>query len=176
MATDAIVIFYSGGVDHRGRTREEILAWDDERLESVHDYIQWLFPTVAPSAVNPSAPLITPDTVGAFANEPALRERLRESLDRMLRFYGLRRESADSQGERITVDGPRFRTRAGVWFHPGNHNHLRLTRIMQSLRTLGLVRDALALQHCLLELADGPEGRSDVTRATRAFWSDAVKV
>ena len=50
MPADPIVTFYSGGADDRGRTLEQILAWADDRLESVHDYIQWVFPTIAPSA------------------------------------------------------------------------------------------------------------------------------
>src|SRR5687767_14960180 len=64
---DAIVEFYSGGRDSAGRTLDEILAWDDDRLEAIHDYIQWLFPTRQPSGVNPFAPLVTDATVRAFA-------------------------------------------------------------------------------------------------------------
>jgi hypothetical protein len=37
MSMDPIVRFYSGGVDHRGRTVDEILAWSDYRLEAFHD-------------------------------------------------------------------------------------------------------------------------------------------
>lgn len=150
---------------------EAILAWSDDRLEAVHDYIQWLFPTVAPSGVNPFAPLITPETIAAFENDTALRERLRESLDRVLLFYGLRRQAAPDGGPLITVDPTRFAARAEVWLHPGNHNHLRLTRIMQSLNTLGLEQDAKALQRCLLDIADSPERQGEISRTTRTFWT-----
>ena len=46
MTTDSpIVQFYRGnGRDHRGRSLAEIVAWSDAMLESVHDYIQWMFP------------------------------------------------------------------------------------------------------------------------------------
>lgn len=42
--SSALVRFYRGGADDRGRTLEQILAWDRDRLEAVHDDIQWIFP------------------------------------------------------------------------------------------------------------------------------------
>ena len=153
---------------------DDILAWDDDRLEAVHDYIQWLFPTIAPSGVNPHAPLITAGTIATFRSAPELRERLRAALDRMLAFYGLRRQSAADGKPLITVDAARFGARAGNWLSPGNHNHLRLTRIMQSLNTLGLDEDARMLQHCLLGVADSPDNQGRVTPATRRFWAAAL--
>ena len=174
MEPDVIVRFFSGGRDDRGRTLDVILAWDDDRLEAVHDYIQWLFPTIAPSGVNPYAPLITADTIAAFRRAGELRERLRTALDRMLVFYGLRHQSTAEGKPLITVDPARFRARAGTWLTPGNHNHLRLTRIMQSLHTLGLEEDARALQRCLMDIADGPYGQGRITPTTRRFWSAAL--
>ena len=67
MQPDPIVVFYSGGTDGNGRTLREILGWSDATLEGVHDYIQWVFPTRQPSGVNPFAPLVTAETVRAFA-------------------------------------------------------------------------------------------------------------
>ena len=168
-SADPIVAFYSGGPDGSGRTLGGILAWDDERLEAVHDYIQWVFPTSQPSGVNPLAPLVTAGTVRAFADEAVLRDRLRQSLDRMLIFYGLARN-----GDRVAIDALRFPVRSRVWLHPGNHNHLRLTRIMESLATLGLRADALALQRCLLEDIVTGRGVGAVSPPTAAFWKHAV--
>lgn len=165
---DPVVAFYSGGRDADGRTLDEILGWNDDLLEGVHDYIQWLFPTRQPSGVNPSAPLVTDETARAFHSDPALRDRLRDALDRMLTFYGLRRTK-----NRIDVDPGRFVMRARVWLRPGNHNHLRLTRIMDSLAALGLTGEARALQRCLLEdVCAGPEGHA-VSARTREFWKRA---
>lgn len=175
MADDRIVSFYAGGKDQKGRTLDEILAWSDSALELTHDYIQWLFPTAAPSAVNPSAPLVRPSTSAAFAQRPELRERLRQALDRMLTFYGLQRSTAADGAVTIAPDQQRFRLRADEWLHAGSHNHLRLTRIMQSLASLGLPDDARALQRCLLEdIYDGP-GSLRVSRETYEFWVAAVR-
>jgi hypothetical protein len=167
VGSDRIVMFYSGGRDAGGRTLAEILAWSDERLERVHDYVQWVFPTRQPSGVNPFAPLVTEATVRAFAADPSLGDRLRASLDRMLAFYGLRRS-----GGRIEIDGPRFAARSVNWLHPGNHNHLRLTRIIDSLASLGLADDAAALRRCLVEDV-APRASGRITARTLEFWRRA---
>ncbi len=166
---DDIVRFFSGGEDSEGRTLDEILAWDDDRLEDVHDYIQWIFPTRRPSGVNPLAPLVTDDTIRAFAADSRLRDGVARAFARMLRFYGLR-----AHADRVEIDDARFPARSRVWLTPGNHNHLRLTRIMESLSTLGEHAPALALQRCLREdICDGP-GRGRVLPRTIEFWSRAV--
>jgi hypothetical protein len=173
MIEDRIIAFYSGGTDDRGRTLEHILAWPDEELEMVHDYIQWVFPTITRSGVNWRAPLVRDTTRAAFASQPALGDALRRSLDRMLAFYGLCR-TVNADGVRIAIDPARFAERAPEWLDPGNHNHLRLTRIMQSLAALGLLAEAQALQRCLLtEIYDGV-GKERITRETYAYWTDAV--
>ena len=167
---DPIVAFYSGAEDSARRTLARILEWDDDRLEAVHDYIQWVFPTSQPSGVNPLAPTVTAGTIRTFAADPDLRERLRRAFDRMLVFYGL-----IWRGARIEIDDTSFPARARVWLHPGNHNHLRLTRIMDSLATLGLRQEALALQRCLIEDVAGDPGASRVTPRTLDFWRAAVR-
>jgi Opioid growth factor receptor (OGFr) conserved region len=173
MHTDRIVAFYSGEPDDQGRTLDEILRWSDHSLEDTHDYIQWLFPTPMPSAVNPTAPLVTPKTAAAFATRPELRQRLARALDRMLAFYGLRHDTGPYNGLRIVIDAPRWPARAAEWLRPHNHNHLRLTRIMQSLAALGLREEAKALQRCLVaDVCEGP-GAGKVTRETREFWLSA---
>ena len=167
--SDPIVAFYSGGQDAAGRTLAGILAWNDERLEAVHDYIQWVFPTRQPSGVNPLAPLVTDATVRAFTEDAALRARVRQALDRMLTFYGL-----TWRGSIVAIDESRFPARARVWLSPGNHNHLRLTRILDSVSTLGLIAEARALQRCLLQdVCSSPGGRA-VSPRTADFWRRAA--
>src|SRR5262245_49456099 len=136
-AADHVVAYYSGQPDSTGRRLDELLAWTDDHLEAVHDYIQWMFPTRQPSGVNPFAPLVTDATARAFAADASLRTRVRASLERMLAFYGLRRNA-----DRVEIDPARFASRAANWLHAGNHNHLRLTRIIDSLAELGLREDA----------------------------------
>ena len=136
MDVDPIVAFYSGGYDDRHRRLADILGWSDDRLEAVHDYIQWVFPDRRPSPVNPSAPLVTTATEKAFAERPELRAKLAGAFDRMLAFYGLHRVADSPDPIRIEIDPASFPRQAANWLRPGNHNHLRLTRIMQSLAAL----------------------------------------
>ena len=166
----ALLAFYRGDApDWNGRRLDEIWSWTDDRLEGVHDYIQWMFPLSAPSGANPAAPILGSTTIAAFGSSEALRERLERSLRVMLRFYGLA-ETRTAAGELRIVRGGRFTERARVWLSPGNHNHLRLTRIMTSLGELGLSAQARALRHCLVAIAaDFPER---VTPTTLAYWSD----
>lgn len=171
MHRDPIVAFHEGSAgDHRGRMLSEIQSWDDERLEQVHDYIQWLFPLIDPSPVNPLAPVITPATREAFTGRPELRASLRTSFLRMLEFYGL--EWRDGE----VCESPRFAGAAWNWLSPGNHNHLRITRILKCLTLLGLAGEARAF-HCRLVAIDEEDqasGRRRITHATARFWREAV--
>src|SRR5258705_7451424 len=89
---DRIVDFYAGnGTDHRGRTIEDVWAFDRDELEGVHDYIQWLFPTDRPSGFNPWAPVLDADSIGELRALPDLSTRVQRSLDLLLEFYGLQR-------------------------------------------------------------------------------------
>jgi hypothetical protein len=165
---DPIVAFYSGEPDTQGRTLGTMLSGSDDWLESTHDYIQWMFPTRERSAVNPRAPIVRRDTEHAFTEREELRQALSLSLERMLGFYGLKRIDG-----KIEQDDTRFPQRAAVWLRPGNHNHLRLTRIMKSLAILGLPDLARSLQHCLVDIYEGP-GHSRITRETAEYWLSAL--
>lgn len=165
----ALVKFHAGvGTDDQGRTRNQILAFDDRALEEVHDYIQWLFPLPEPSRFNPNAPLLTRDDVLRFRREPKLRASVAAAWKRMLAFYGFVR---DEDGD--VVPGPDFGERAQLWLQPKNHNHLRLTRMLRSLVLLGLPDEALSLYDCLEAIGeDSPEL---VAAETMKHWAAAVQ-
>jgi hypothetical protein len=169
--SDSVVDFYCGVTgDHRGRSREEILSWSDDRLEAVHDFIQWLFPLPEASPVNPYAPLLTRETISAFHTRPELRASLRESLERMLRFYGL--ELRDDPLEVIPAEN--FRDRAADWLDPGNHNHLRITRILKCCALTGLDAEARAFLETLEAIFRTKEFRTRITKETLLYWYGAV--
>jgi hypothetical protein len=168
--SERLLAFYrGGGVDAAGRTLEQILAWHDDMLEYVHDYVQWLFPLRIPSSFHREAPILDDEVVRQFLSGPVLRRALVRSLDRMLTFYGLtRRETADGP---IIERAASFEQRRKVWLWPNNHNHLRLTRIVTCLRELGLWDEARALRSCLMEIAALEPGV--VTAATLRYWASA---
>jgi hypothetical protein len=170
---DPLLRFYRlEGQDARGRTLPDIWDWDDARLEAVHDYIQWLFPLPEPSAFNPYAPVLDATAIAAFHESPHLRQRLLRSLERLLAFYGLTMAAAPHQpGVRI-ARAASFGDRSRVWLRAGNHNHLRLTRILTSLRLLGLEEHAAALADCLEAIAR--EHPHAISATTLAYWQRAA--
>src|SRR5262249_40393962 len=72
-----LALYRGQATDSEGRWLHDVWSWDDEELESVHDFIQWLFPLPEPSQFNPDAPLLTPAAVAAFRAEEPLRANLR---------------------------------------------------------------------------------------------------
>jgi len=140
--------------DSEGRRLSEILGWPDERLEHVHDFIQWLFPLTEPSPVNPSAPVLDADTIAAIRAQPETLANLRAAYERMLRFY---------RGSRH-------------WITPGNHNHLRITRILKCLRLTGLEIEAREFFEWLSEIYQQERVKPNpgITARSFEFWKDAA--
>jgi Opioid growth factor receptor (OGFr) conserved region len=165
-----LVEFYSGRApDHAGRFVGQIQQWPDERLEAVHDFIQWLFPLAEPSPVNPLAPVLDRETIEAFSTQPELRRSPRLSFLRMLRFYGLEVRS----GKPLRVQpAANFDQRGANWLHPGNHNHLRITRILKSMALLGLREEAGALLECLETIYSQHPGK--ISAVSLRFWRAAI--
>jgi hypothetical protein len=167
----AVLDFLRGtGRDDRGRRLSDIWALDDAQLESSHDFIQWIFPLDAPSAAVPGSPVLAPAEIEAIRRDPALRAGMRRSLDRMLAFYGL---SWDAERAAIGLS-PFFAQRAGAWISPGNHNFLRISRILRSLVLAGERDAARALLRCLEGLCTGPHGRA-IGATSRGFWRRAAE-
>jgi len=152
-----LVCYYSGeATDDKGRYLAEMLEWTDEQLELVHDFIQWMFP-LRERGFNMSVPLLDRASISEFRSRPELQHNLRISLLRMLKFYGLEMH----QGQDVTIGAsPNFKDRAQNWLSPGNHNHLRITRIIKSLRVLGLEQEAEAFFKCLAKIYDEEKEKS----------------
>jgi len=129
--------------DSEGRMLEQYWRWDQERVEQTHDFIQWMFPLEEQSAFNPDAPLLTKDDEAAFRREPQLRSSLRRSLGFFLNFLGL----AIAPDGRVSPN-ENFHQRIALWRRP-NHNWLRITRMLKSLRLLGCEDEARAVWKCL---------------------------
>ncbi len=169
IAVDPLLSFYRReSTDDRGRTLDQIRALDVRELESVHDYIQWLFPLPEPSGANPAAPTLTSEAIATFRTDEALQRDLVDSFDLMLSFYGFRRARGTTPIERA----PNASERIADWCRPGNHNFLRLTRIMRSLAVLGLSDHARSLLGQLEQLYN--EHPQIVGERTIGFWRRAA--
>lgn len=178
MPNERLLAFYAGtGTDAAGRTIEDIWAFDAERLESVHDYIQWLFPVAQPSKYNPDAPLLDDDTIAVIREDRVLKARILRSLRQLLQFYGL--ELVDSPLSPLVVrKAKNYTQRRSNWQDAPegrlNHNLLRLTRIQNCLNLVGLEQYARALFGCLAEIQSEQPLR--IPGPTLHFWREAAGV
>ena len=144
----AIVAFLEGeGPDARGRTLFDVLAFDDALIEQRHDFIQWLFPLTEPSAAVAGSPVLTPEDVAAIQASGMAQIALAAATDRMDRFY------------RATHD----------WLMPSDHNHLRITRIIRSLRLLSGDAQAEAFKAAILWRVEAT--RAPVSARSRGYWA-----
>lgn len=167
-AESALVRFHAGvATDSEGRRIAEILAWGDSDLERVHDYIQWLFPLPERSGFNPHAPILTPADIAAFRERAELRASLHSAFLRLLAFYGFAEVKAEGGPEIVRTAA--FPLRAQNWLRPGNHNLLRISRILRALTLLGLEREARAFLAALEAL------HAEVGPVALAYWRRAVQ-
>jgi len=139
------------GRDGHGRLVADVLGFSDEQLEDVHDYIQWLFPLPTRSGAQPGAPVLTQAAIDAIRADPRAQGNLRTATERMLRFY------RDTRW----------------WLTTFDHNHLRITRIIHSLRLLVGQDEALRFHSAILDL--NAAAGSPVNARSLEFWSDAAR-
>ncbi|WP_375456549.1 opioid growth factor receptor-related protein [uncultured Methylobacterium sp.] len=138
------------GTDGAGRDLAAVLAFDDARIEAVHDFIQWCFPLREASRAVPGAPVLTPAEADAIRADPRARDGLRAALGRMHRFYG----------------------ETGHWLGRHDHNHLRITRILTAVRDLLDDTEAQAFHRFVS--ARNAEAGSPIDPASLRFWAAAV--
>lgn len=166
-----IVDFYlQDGTDSEGRTLQEVLNWSNEAWESAHDSIQTMFPLKDPSNFNPDAPIITDEDVAKWNEESMegalLRNNLGLSFARFMRFLGLEYKDAE------VIIGEDFGKRQKTVWDGFNHNWLRITRCLASLRMLGLQAEADAFYKRLQSLYESK--RFPISEKTFKFWTEAV--
>ncbi len=159
--------FYSGyHPDIDGRYLFQIQDEDDDWLEFDHSWVQWLFPLKEPSNFNPDAPLLTDEEISLFKQSETLQANLSYSFHRFLRFLGL-----NTDGQKV-YKAENFEDRARYCWNQINHNWLRITRCLTSLKLLGREDLAQRLYNFLLELH---ETENLVSENSFAYWTKAIK-
>jgi hypothetical protein len=169
MTQSRILSFYRNGVDDYGRTFDQILHWDRDRLEFTHNYIQWLFPLRERSGANPGAPTLSAADIQAFRTDPTLQKQLLRALSLMLDFYGLKLVNEPTLRVQRRHD---FDECAANWLQSYNHNFLRVTRILRSLRTLGLGSYASVLFEALHAIYQ--QHAAVIGAETYEYWQRAM--
>ena len=111
----SLVDFLNGtGPDHQGRYLRDIWDFDDKAIEQTHDFIQWMFPLTEKSMSVPGVPTLSAEDVEAIRASEVARSNLEKSAQWYLGFL----------------------KRNDHWIRSYDHNHLRITRAIKSLRLL----------------------------------------
>ncbi|MDA1319926.1 MAG: opioid growth factor receptor-related protein [Proteobacteria bacterium] len=145
-----IVSFLEGKApNHRGRILAMLLQQTDHQAETTHDYIQWLFPLNEPSRSVNGVPVLTELEIDEIRQSSLAQANLAESARWFLGFL----------------------ERNDHWIIKYNHNHLRITRVIKSLRLLASDKAADEFKDKVLALAG--DNLNLVDQKARGFWANS---
>ena len=145
-----IVGFLEGGTpDYRGRILAMLLQQTDQQAERTHDYIQWLFPLDEPSRSINGVPVLTELEIDEIRQSSLAQINLAKSARWFLGFL----------------------ERNDHWITKYNHNHLRITRIIKSLRLLASDEAADEFRDKVLALA--VDNLNLIDQKARGFWANS---
>jgi hypothetical protein len=138
-----LIDFYTANdTDHKGRTWEDLIDFSNEKFESTHDFIQWLFPTITPSSYNEHAPVLSESTIEFLKHNRLFRARFEKSIERFFSFLGI--SIASYAPMTISIEHR-------PWMMADNHNLLRISRVLESCRLFGFESIGWALFDALIK-------------------------
>ena len=145
--TSRLVAFLEGsGTDSRSRRLADIWRFDDDEIDTTHDFIQWMFPLREASGANFNAPVLLASEINEIRSSIYCQQNLADSAAWMLSFF----------------------KRTELIFQYTNHNHLRVSRIIKSLRLLHSDQAADQFKDEFLALIETRRAR--INPVTVAFW------
>lgn len=140
----------ANGFDDKGRRLVQIWNASNEFWEKDHSFIQWVFPLKEKSRFNPDAPLLTDELIEMLKGNDFAMVSMEISFLRALRFLQLPN------------------TETPFWAKAGNHNILRVSRILKCLSLLSMNERTDYLWSQLSPL-EGLVGEKSF-----AFWKEAA--
>ena len=145
-----IVVFLEGKTpDHRGRMLSMLWKQTDDDAENNHDYIQWMFPLDEPSQAISGTPVLNDFDIDEVRENQLAIGNLEESACWFLGFL----------------------ERNDHWITNYDHNHLRITRVIKSLRLLASDEAADEFKDKVIALAG--DNLNLVDGEARDFWNSA---
>jgi len=133
----------------QGLAANDMLQFGDIEIEESHAWVQWVFPSPEPSQFDKTAPTLTWQEAVTLASDAKFIERLENATARYLKFLA----------------------RNDHWLQKHNHNHLRISRIILSLRILHSTDLAYWFFEQVQELA--ADQLSNISQA-HAFWKSKL--
>ena len=114
MITDIERFLSGNGTDGAGRSIDQVLDFDDAQWERAHDFIQWLFPLTEASRSVRNAPVLTDIQIKQIRASRPMQANIQRSVLRYKEFLASTTK----------------------WRSGYDHNHLRISRVIKSLRLL----------------------------------------
>lgn len=135
----------------KGEYISDIHKYNHESLETIHNYIQWIFPLAEPSENVPDTPYLDKDFVKNIndADYQIIKDNIIKSIDMMTEFY----ENSD------------------YWLSYNDHNHLRITRIIKSLKLFKLYKLAENFYDHIMSFV---YRKMPVSFETFEYWKEAL--
>ena len=148
--TSILCDFLEGiGIDHRGRRLDDVLSFDDIKAEQTHDFIQWLFPLDEVSRSVSGAPVLNQTDIQLIHINSDAQANIRRLAAWFLGFL----------------------ERNDQWRTKYNHNHLRITRVVKSLRLLTDDKEADEFKAAIFDLLG--DDLDLIDRRAVKFWEEA---
>jgi len=149
-AEPPILAFLGGtGPDSHGRRLSDIWAFSDAEIELTHNFIQWLFPLAEPSLSISGSPTLTSDEIAVLRLSIAAKTSVVKSAD----WYTA------------------FLSRNSHWKAKYDHNHLRITRAIKSLRLLVSDDEANRFRDGVFALLG--DDLAVIDKKAKTFWNAA---
>lgn len=147
------LLFAQGNADvhPKGYTPTFVCRMDNSWLETKHDWIQWAFPTTTGSKYNGTAPVVAADEI-AIMRTSGYQLTMKRLIARMKVFYH----------------------QTDAWKSVHDHNHLRITRILESTKLLCSPEVAWSFYWFILSRVAEDPRPFIVNPETRAIWAKVM--
>ncbi len=154
---DYIIGFLRGDTpDYLGRYYNQMVDWTDDQIEQCHDQVQHLFPLHEESKMAVCYPVISREITDATKNDVKIQKNMLAATIRFEKFL--------SVGEYFSASD------TAKWCKNGNHNLLRITRIIRSLRLFGFSEAARSFHSHVIE----PTYYHKINSKTLQYWQKAM--
>lgn len=151
MHDDLLEFARNTGKHPSGLFLEDVWKLPDHEIESRHDIIQWMFPTMTPSQAQPQSPYIHEEMLRTYQEDIVVRMNLITSTERYIQF---------------------LRDNTSIWAKQYDHNHLRITRVIESIRLL-IGREQAKSFYSLVCTMNAVQGYPVNIQSTE-YWKEAL--
>ena len=173
--------FINNGTDHQKRSLMDILAFDDKEFDQCHDFIQWIFPLHEASRMRGFSPVLTKEDAEILQGSEVAKRNILLALNRYKIFLGLKTSSPKDIELKSAPPIKSLKDAIGhvfdktillyFWCKNGEHNLLRITRVIRSLRLFGLEEEARKFYSQVLAIGI----RNHLGPTTIDYWNRALE-